>query len=369
MESETTEIVPPSEIAENSPESLTPTESQNSLSNLRLSPVSGGEPWAGENKVKKKPKRVKRILTLVSLGLGSFLVFLYLTFPYGVMKEVVNANILQALKASGLNMTLRLGRMEPYWLTGIAMYDVTLQNPTKIDKQLKFDKVTARLNILPILWGKIRISANIIQDKGNISLSTDLPLFALIKGQGEVSAIDITLKSFKLDALMDQVLSSLTASSSPAMLLVKPIVSKTIIGGSLSGDIYLDIPDGNFARATGKVLLAFQGLFLHIADETLKISKQDFSTAKIDLDLKAGNIQIANTTQLQAQDIGIALAGGLKNSDQGMVADLDMTLNMRAEVEKNLGFIVPQMLQCRSLVNGELKAKLQGPISGGMKCL
>ncbi len=331
----------------------------------------GSSAWdEGEVKKGKRTHPLVRALAFVALGLTSFLFFLYVTFPYGVIKEVVVSSIADNLRSSGIPARVSIGSMRPHWFTGVQLKNVVVTNAADSEANLRLGEVTVRLNLLPLLIGRATVTGRITQAGGALDLRVNMPIVGAILGHQSPSLARLDFKSFALDPIFNHVLAIARGSKNPAMVLVLPLLAKTTAGGSLTGSLVLDNPDTeNFTRAKGTVDLDIKDGFLHIDDTTLKIPKQTFTDAKIGLKFENNAIVLADT-KFKAEDIGVGLNGRValpEIAGNPPIAELDLDLSMHGEVEKNLGFIIPNMMRCKPLTGGELKAKLTGPVSQ-MRC-
>ena len=324
--------------------------------------------WNDQDVVRKrKTHPVVQGIIYFLVGLGSFLIFVYLTFPYGVIKEVAVSALTENFRKTGLPVRVAIGGLKPHWLTGVKLKDVTITNVTNQHAVITFTNVTARLNMLPLLLGKISIGASVSQSSGTLDVAAELPLFSAIRGLlASPSSANIELKNFSLDPFINHALAYARASKDPGMVLVLPLLAQTTGGGAVSGELSMENPDAShFGKAKGKIQLQLAKGFFHIDDTTLKIPRQNFNDVRIDLGFANNSIEFKNL-QLKAEDIGVGITGKVALADlPGSVAqaDLNFELSMHGEIEKNLGFIVPNMMRCKPLVQGELKAKLTGPVS------
>jgi len=330
-----------------------------------------GSSWdEAETRKGKRTNPVVRAFLFIGLGLASFFFFLYLTFPYGVIKEVVVSTVTDSLRKSGIPVRIAIGSLRPHWFTGIQLKDVQVTNAADPDANLKIGEATVRLNLLPLLLGKATVAGRVTQAGGAMNLRVDLPILGAINGHQSPSLARVDFQSFALDPIFNHALAVARGSKDPAMVLVLPLLAKTTAGGSLTGSLTLDNPDtATFIRAKGAMNLDVKDAFLHIDDATLKMPKQNFTDARIGLKFE-NNAILVNGTKFKAEDIGVGLDGRvtLPESPTGSpIAELDMNLSMHGEIEKNLGFIIPNMMRCKPLANGELKAKLTGPVSQ-MRC-
>jgi len=324
--------------------------------------------WSDE--IGPKVKRpALRYASYLAIGLASFLLFLYMTFPYGILKELLTAKISQSLVASGIPMRVSIGKMAPYWFTGVSIKNLSLSQMASSETKLTFSEVKARLNILPLFIGRISLSSEISQGSGQVSAHVSIPLLAALNG-GTPKEIVADFKSFSLDAFFQQGFAYAKNSKETAMLLLQPILAKSSAGGQLSGRIsFLNNDPNNPSTGISDVKLSLLKGYLHIDDNTLQIPRQNFNTAKFSVHMENNHIHIDQSTQFAAEDLDINLGGKVNlNGPNGQPdADLKLILKMGGQIEKNLGLILPNVLRCPPLKNGHLHVRLQGPLSN-MAC-
>ena len=168
---------------------------------LKRPTALGKSAWNEESTPKgKRTNRFLRASLYVSLGLCSFVFFLYLTFPYGVLKEVLVSKITESIQKSGYPVRVGIGSLRPNWITGIQAENVIVSNSTDSTALLKLGKVTARINLLPLLIGQIGISAYVSQSGGYLDADLKIPIFGAIKGAGP-KFVQVNFKSFSLDPI------------------------------------------------------------------------------------------------------------------------------------------------------------------------
>lgn len=310
-------------------------------------------------------------LRYAALGAISFLFFLYTTFPYGVLKEVVVDRVNQEIQASGMPIRVSIQSLEPYWFTGLEMKNFAVRNVSSPTASLNLETARIYVNPFSLFIGRIGIRLYLTQSSGWTSFRMAIPILTLLSGAPSPSSATLDLRGFSLDPFLNHALALAAGSKDPAMLLVAPLLSKTSIGGKLSGTIDFSNPSPeHFGNATGNFEISVSDGFLHIADETLKIRKQSFTTANLDLKFESSALVLGKETKFVAEDIEISLDGRISLPDlnkQPTQVDLNLGLTMRDKILDSLGFIVPNMLRCPPMVEGVLKVNLSGPLSG-MSC-
>jgi type II secretion system protein N len=319
----------------------------------------------------KKSKKFLRVISYILLGIFSFLFFLYFTFPYGVLKEVLVVQVADNMGRSGMPIRLSIGSLKPYWFTGVQLQNVNFTNRNESKVSAKFPEITARLQLLPLLIGKVKVNAEITQAKGNFEASVTVPILSLVRGTGVPSSAEIQFTDFSLEPFLQHGIAIVKQSKDTAAILIGPLLAKTTAGGSLFGKLNLENADtSSFARAIGTVKLNLQNGYLHIADETLKIPRQNFKTANLDLRYESAAISFGKDSKFSAEDLDIGLSGKIdipETPGTPPIANLELELGMRGQIEKNLGQIITSILRCKPLSEGKLIAKLTGPL-GGTAC-
>jgi type II secretion system protein N len=328
--------------------------------------------WNDEEPQQTRRRRsYKMWLRYLTLGLVTFLFFIYVTFPYGVLKEVIVDRITQEMQRAGLPIRLSIGTLEPSWLTGIELTGVNVINVSHPSAQLSLGRARISLQPLSLVLGRISVRVFVEQAGGSLTLRTALPISTLMAGAPSPRSIDLKLRNFALDPLFNHALAFAAGSQDPGMLLVAPLLAKTSIGGKVSGTVSFDNPTPeHFGQAKGLFDVSVSEGFLHIDDETLRIRKQSFTTANLDLSFEGSALVLGKATKFAAEDIEIELDGRIALPDlsqQPTQVNINLLLTMRDKILDTLGFIVPNMLRCPAMNNGVLKVNLSGPASS-MTC-
>lgn len=109
--------------------------------------------------------RVLRILGLVAFFFVSFVIGLYVTFPWDALKDRLSAEVSQA---TGWEVEAK--EMEPSWLTGVHLRGVRVR-PPEVQEPLELDEVLARARLLSFLTGGQGFSAWIPIGKGELDVT------------------------------------------------------------------------------------------------------------------------------------------------------------------------------------------------------
>ena len=150
-----------------------------------------------------------------------------------------------------------------------------------------------------------------------------------------------------------------------------PIIAKTSVGGYLNGQINF-VSDS--AQKNAQVQLNFDKLFIRINDSSLNIPEQKFVQSKVELIWNGNMITIGDSTSFMSQEMKIKLKGNVKptTTSKGSTYDLNLflSLSLGGQIDKNFGFVVPQLLKCpaTAVVAGNMNVKINGPLDN-FKCL
>lgn len=308
----------------------------------------------------------KKILNYFLLGFISLIILLYQTFPYSILKENIALQVQSILNENKIPLNFSMTSMKPYWVTGVEIENLKLENKFDYKDKLVIKNITTRLSVLPLLLGNLTINSEIKHESGSINTKVTLPLFSILSGEVKLESLKIEAEKFPLDAIFSQLLNVLRLSDKPEMALVTPIISKTKIGGKLFGTITFE-ETGNAG-----VDLKLLDSYLNTANEALNIPIQNFSNAGIQFLWDGKKIQIQPKTKFESEDIKFDLGGFIETpSDPNLPWHLDLNLNLKmsGQVEKDFGFLIPQLLNCPAnvVMAGVMKIHLVGD-SNGLTC-
>ncbi|MGY3803692.1 type II secretion system protein GspN [Pigmentibacter ruber] len=308
----------------------------------------------------------KKIISYIFISLFAFIVILYHTFPYSLLKENIVIQVQNQLNTQKIPLTFSMISLKPYWVTGVEIRGLELENKLDHNDELVIRNITARLSLLPLLIGNITLNMNIEQRDGTIIAKVVLPLFSTLSGEASLKYLDMQAKNFKLDSIFSQLLNVIRLNEKPELALITPIIAKTKIGGRLFGTITYE------EKGRAVVKLSLKESYLNTANEALNIPLQNFTTANVDFDWNGKKIQISPTTKFESEDIKFDLNGFVETpSDPKLPWHLDLGLNLKmsGQVEKDFGFLIPQLLNCPNnvIIAGLMKLRLVGD-SSSLSC-
>ena len=102
-----------------------------------------------------------RYIGYVAFFLVSFVLSLYLTFPWDAAKDRL---LDQASKAAGAEITAQ--SLEPNWITGVVAKKVRYKKKDA-EEPLELEEVRARISVLSLLAGNVGLTASLPIAKGH----------------------------------------------------------------------------------------------------------------------------------------------------------------------------------------------------------
>lgn len=322
----------------------------------------------------KKTKRTKVILTYVGVGIISFLIFLYLSFPFNVVKEVIISKVNETFIQQKLPIRISVASFKPKFPIGINLEDIQVSNVNDPLANIKIGKASAWVNVLSLLIGKVDADVRLTQSGGSLDMNYNVGLAALPKMARQSSSglpagnARLTFQNFEIKPLVANALAFVRSGNNPALQTIQPFL-RTEVSGQISGNIRLDLP--SFSETLDKMLLDVDlkigKAYFEMKDETLAIPRQEFTDARAKLKLSKKSIEIPTETKFIANDIGINLSGRMNVSDNLGVNDVQLKLGLllKGKIEENFKTLLPVILGCdlTKMVNGKMDVELNGNFS------
>jgi len=356
----------------------------------------GSEAWGDTLSPRvKKLKRSKIILTQTLFGLAVFIVFLCLTFPMNVVKEVIVTKVNTSLSENNVPVRLNIGALKTRFPLGVSLEDVQVSNMNNATAVVKIGKLDATLNVLPMFIGRLSADLRITQSGGSIAIRYHDSLLSLLKmtqknarfpsGTARIAfsnfeILQYTASLFELlkpegasaggrggsSASMSEFASQLLSST--LAVAIQPFLESEV-GGQITGSIQLELPapGESFDLAKGDLDLKIGKAYFEMKDETFAIPKQEFNEARIKAKLEKKTITIPNETKLLASDVGIELSGSMNVTESLSINDVKLALSMlmKGKIEENFKTLLLVMIGCdpQKMVNGKMDVELTGNFS------
>lgn len=218
--------------------------------------------------------RIARWVVYPLFYLFCLLLFGYLTFPFEALKHRIIAEFdrsqqRSARRGRGAPMRLEIGELDGYWLTGVEVDNAKLIIPPKKksrkrgalaalaksddspakDSVIAIEHATARLQLLPLLLGNVRINFDALALGGEVEGS--IPY-------GDSGDVEVTLEGLQLREV----------EPLQALLMGIPL------SGSVSGSLNLTPKAGKFAKADGRLSLRLADVVLGAPGKNGKLEVQ-----------------------------------------------------------------------------------------------
>ena len=213
-----------------------------------------------------------------------FLFFVYLTFPFNILKESL---VMKLNKATGLNIAIY--DLSPSLLLGIEAQGVSLKTPT--GQEVKFSAVEVSLSTLHLFIGRLRCVLEVQDAQENpLEVAAGFGLFSLIANatSGKPPLPDkITVKAsnYGLNDLTAYALSSYAGKASTNPLIV-PLLEQMEVRGSLNTDIKLALDLEDPTASDGSLDLSIDKFVLAMNAPDFTIDDQIFEKALVKAKLK-----------------------------------------------------------------------------------
>jgi type II secretion system protein N len=223
--------------------------------------------------------KILRIVGLVAFFLFSFVVGLYVTFPWNTLKDRI---AIQISEATGWEVEAK--SLEPSWLTGVRIEGLKLE-PPEVSEPLVLDEVVARARLLSFLTGGMGVSAW-------------LPI-----GQGE---LDVTLAKCSEETLVRAKANAVELGMVPgfAALTGLPLSGQL----DLDADVTLDQKDA--AESSGRVKLSGTNLELGEGGKVANFPIPALRLGNLDweMDIDNGKIELPQQ-QMRGGDVDLDVEG------------------------------------------------------------
>jgi type II secretion system protein N len=307
----------------------------------------------------------KKIPIYIGAGALFFIFLLYNLFPYFLLKEVLINEIQVNLQKSQLHFYVDAESLKPYWFTGVEFKNVHLNEVQNSVPPILIDKLNARISVFPLLIGDLKINSTLVQKDGSADLSFSLPLFSALFGTPHLKRAEVHFSKFPIDDLISQMRVSLGNKKDTTTAFLYPVISNATAGGYLNGDVDF-INTGS--KKSSKIDLAIENGYLNINNHNLNIPKQNFSAAGVHMTWDGNSLVVQKGSKFVAQNISFDASGSLTSSGADNVplqANLNLNIKLSGEMEKNFGFLLPQILRCPAGVvsGGSMNIQLIGPVN------
>lgn len=299
-------------------------------------------------------------LCYVVLFLLSFLLFVYLTFPFNILKESL---VMKLNKTTGLSISVY--ELSPSLLLGMEAKGVSLKSST--GREVKFAEIGVSLSTLHLFIGRLRCVLEVYDAKENpLEVTAGFGLFSLISnltGGKAPLPEQITIKSqnYGLDTLTAYALSSYAAKPSTNPLVV-PLLEQMEVRGNFNADIALDLDLEDPTASDGKLDINIDQFVLAMKATDFTIDDQKFEKAVVKADMSGGSLKIQEGSEFSSQDISMRISGdlNLKTPLLNSAMNLAIPLQIKGALKDQFGFLIDAMLKGTS--DGNIPLQVRGTL-------
>jgi type II secretion system protein N len=293
----------------------------------------------------------------VLLFVLSFVLFLFLTFPYGVLKESISNMV---AKTTGIDM--RIGEMSPSLPLGFDFSKVSLGSvgggPT-----VEFEEAEVGVSLLNLFIGALAVDVSVVDVKeGTLDATVKFSLYDMIFKKSFLPyRIDLEtdrlgtgqLIAFGLDK-------ALNVPSNPTSQMVVGLLDQLKIDGKLTGHVALNLDKKDFSQSSGSIDLVVKNAELKI-DPALDMSNQTFSKAVFKGSMVGGDFNISKDSGFHTQELMIDFSGNVKLRPQLQQSVLNVMISLKLDkgLKEKFGFII----DAKGGTGGMLKISIKGTMA------
>lgn len=268
-------------------------------------------------------KSPKTIAAMVAIFFVSFFLFLYLSFPYGVLKEAISS---QVQVATGI--TLRMDSFGPAFPFGFSASDVEIYKGQSTRVKLK--SLSARLSIWQLLTLRLGISIDAVDvSGGDLDVGFAFGIFDVLTGRvGMPSYVTLSADKFQLDSITEFAIQTAVANGVGGPIAGQ-LLAKLGIKGRLNGKASININSKNIAQSTGDLKINFTDAVLVLSDPSLNFPDQAFKMAQLNAALAGGTLNVDPATRFTTADLEMGVDGKVVLRPQTANSDLNLKAFVR----------------------------------------
>ncbi len=303
--------------------------------------------------------KIWRILLYIVIAVGGFGFFLYLAFPYKILKESI---AIELSNMTGVSVTI--DDLSPRFLLGLEANGVKLNVPG--GTEVEFQEVSGSVSLLRLLLGNIHASVDVVdKTEGTLDLTLDFGIFDLMSGTIPFpSALSLEAEKFTFGNIAELILKLET--SRPTMSpFIKPLLEKLGVRGKLNAGVDFDFDTSDFTKSKGSIALTLIDATLEF-DPGMQIPSQRFENAVFKATSQNGTLGIDPSSRFKTKDIDVALTGKVaqKSKVEQSVLDLNINLQLSAELTKQFSAALSVVLG-KAEPEGRISIRVSGPLLQG----
>jgi type II secretion system protein N len=309
-----------------------------------------------ENDQKLGTKRFARLFGYFFLFLASFFIFVYLTFPYEVLKESLAADLSQST-----GYAIRVGDLSPALPLGIRAENIQIEAPGGA-AVLHLASARARLTLHKLFLGKVSPSFELEAGKGNFRVDANFSILDLLKSQFIPRQLSLYAKDFPLDEFMAFGL-GVAANGPGANPMLAPIISVIGVSAIMQAKSEFDLDLKNPTLSHGFADITLKNAVLKLDHPTLGLPNQEFKKAGIKATVEGGSVVIDKSSGLVAEELDILMNGkvALRPNPMSSQLDLNMEIALNKGLKEKFGFIIDAMTGSATS-EGKLTMQVRGAL-------
>ena len=290
----------------------------------------------------------------VLLFVISFIFFLYLTFPYGVLKETMAAVI-----SKQIGLDIHIGELRPNLPLGFDLTDVSVV-PSGGGPRIELKEAQINLSVLNFLFGSLAVSLDLEdKDRGELSTSIKFSLIDVIKKNYVPYKVSLDASKFGVGQFIVFGLNRLVnRPGNAAGQMFTSLVDQMKIMGKLQGEATFALDVSNLSDSSGNVNLKLNNASLKLDNPSLEMSDQTFTKAQFQASMSGGSLNIAKDSGFQSQELQLGFSGDARLKPQFGQSQLNFNINLRLDksLKDNFGVLV----DAQGGTDGAIKISIKG---------
>lgn len=305
----------------------------------------------------KVTRRVLEIVGLVALFVSSFLLFLFLTFPYEVLKEYLAATL-----SEGTGLNVQIGEMSASLPVGLTVRKLKVESPNG-GPALTLSRISVDIGILGFLMGNVSTDVEVTSGAGELALDLDFGIFDLISGVPVPKRFILKSKDFPLDEAVAFGIGSV-ANSPSANPMVAPLLSAIGLSAKLNGTADFKLDAKNPGQSTGHAEILFKDAVLKLDHPSLGLPNQVFQQAQIKAKVENGNVVLDKSSGFVSEELELLTDGkvAIKPDALASLLDLKVVIRLNKGLKERFGFVIDAVTGNASS-DGQVTMQVRGPMT------
>lgn len=301
-------------------------------------------------------KKTLQILLFIGLFLASFLLFLFITFPYEVLKESIAAT---ASQETGFD--IRIGDMSASLPLGIDLKNIKVVSPSG-GAQVALSEVNVSIGVLGFFLGKVKTYVELVSGAGRIDIGADFGILDLISQQVTPRRVTFDSKNFPLDQLVAFGL-NVAANAPNGNPMVQPLLGTIGMTAQLNGKADVALDPKQLSQSTGSAEISLGKAILKLSHPSLGLTDQAFNKALIKAKVDAGTFVVDKSSGFVSEELDVATEGKitLKPDLLSSLLDLKVVLKLDKGMKEKMGFIIDAVTGTATS-DGQLTMQMRGPL-------